>query len=48
MQPRLLDDGSVCVDMGPPTLAAAQVPTMLPATRDNGAAVDAELQARKT
>lgn len=44
MQPRLLDDGQVCVDMGPPTLAAAQVPTTLPATRDNGAAVAAELQ----
>lgn len=44
MQPRLLDDGQVCVDMGPPTLAAAQVPTTLPVTRDSGAAVAAELQ----
>lgn len=44
MQPRLLEDGQVCVDMGPPTLAAAEVPTTLPATRDGGAAVAAELQ----
>jgi diaminopimelate epimerase len=48
MQPRLLEDGQVCVDMGPPTLAAAQVPTTLPATRDNGAAVAAELQVTAT
>lgn len=44
MQPRLMDDGQVCVDMGPPTLAAADIPTTLPATRD-GAAVAAQLEA---
>lgn len=47
MQPRLLEDGQVCVDMGPPTLAAGEVPTTLPATQDNGAAVGAELQVQK-
>lgn len=43
MQPRLMEDGQVCVDMGPPTLAPEQVPTTLPATQD-GAAVAAPLQ----
>jgi diaminopimelate epimerase len=43
MQPRLMGDGQVCVDMGPPTLAVADVPTTLPATR-GGAAVAAELE----
>lgn len=43
MQPRLMEDGQVCVDMGPPTLAPADVPTTLPATRD-GTAVAAPLE----
>lgn len=43
MQPRLQEDGQVCVDMGPPILAAGEVPTTLAATQD-GAAVAAELQ----
>ena len=33
MQPRLLEDGQVCVDMGPPILQAAKVPTTLSATQ---------------
>jgi diaminopimelate epimerase len=44
IRPTLLPDGRVRVDMGPPTLAAADVPTTLAPTRD-GAAVAAELAA---
>ena len=33
MRPELLEDGQVCVDMGPPTLDAARVPTTLPPTQ---------------
>ena len=42
IQPTLLADGGVRVDMGPPALAPADVPTTLPATR-GGAVVAAPL-----
>jgi diaminopimelate epimerase len=41
--PELLEDGRVRVDMGEPILAAAEVPTTLKATRDDGSAVAAPL-----
>lgn len=43
VRPTLLPDGGVRVDMGPPTLAAAAVPTTLRATHASGAAVRAPL-----
>jgi diaminopimelate epimerase len=43
VRPTLLADGTVRVDMGPPTLAAASVPTTLPANHPSGAAVRAPL-----
>ncbi|KAK9866398.1 hypothetical protein WJX84_008088 [Apatococcus fuscideae] len=43
IQPELLEDGQVRVDMGPPTLCPEAVPTTLPATQD-GASVAAPLQ----
>ena len=45
VRPTLLADGSggVRVDMGPPTLAAADVPTTLPPSHPSGAAVRAPL-----
>mmetsp|Transcript_15982 Transcript_15982/g.48004 ORF Transcript_15982/g.48004 Transcript_15982/m.48004 type:complete len:341 (-) Transcript_15982:480-1502(-) len=43
IQPRLTDDGLVCVDMGPPIFEPSQVPTTLEATKD-GAVVAAELE----
>ena len=39
IQPTLLGDGQVRVDMGPPTLAAADVPTTLEPTRPDGSVV---------
>ena len=33
MQPSLLEDGQVCVDMGPPVLDGPQVPTALEPTQ---------------
>jgi hypothetical protein len=39
IQPTLLADGQVRVDMGPPTLAAAAVPTTLEPTRPDGSVV---------
>ena len=33
MQPSLLEDGQVCVDMGPPVLNGPQVPTTLEPTQ---------------
>ena len=39
IQPTLLEDGQVRVDMGPPTLAAADVPTTLEPTRPDGSVV---------
>lgn len=43
IQPRLTEDGQVCVDMGPPILEAAAVPTKLEATQD-GTAVAVQLE----
>eukprot|EP00246_Nothoceros_aenigmaticus_P010330 TRINITY_DN26761_c0_g1_i1.p1 TRINITY_DN26761_c0_g1~~TRINITY_DN26761_c0_g1_i1.p1 ORF type:complete len:237 (+),score=30.38 TRINITY_DN26761_c0_g1_i1:216-926(+) len=40
--PKLRDDGQVIVDMGPPTLNPADIPTKLPATKD-GAVIQAPL-----
>ena len=39
IQPTLLADGQVRVDMGPPTLAAADVPTTLEPTRPDGSVI---------
>jgi len=39
IQPTLLGNGQVRVDMGPPTLAAADVPTTLEPTRPDGSVV---------
>lgn len=44
IQPLLLPDGQVRVDMGAPILDAQRVPTTLPSTRADGAAVAAPLQ----
>lgn len=33
IQPDLLQDGQVCVDMGEPILDAEQIPTTLPSTQ---------------
>lgn len=33
MQPRLLENGQVCVDMGPPILTASRIPTTIPPTQ---------------
>ncbi|KAK9850265.1 hypothetical protein WJX84_008182 [Apatococcus fuscideae] len=47
IQPELLPDGQVCVDMGPPTLCPQAVPTTLEASQD-GAAVAVPLQIEGT
>lgn len=44
IQPKITEDGLVCVDMGPPTLKPELVPTTLAATKD-GAVVAAPLEA---
>ena len=36
IQPDLLEDGQVCVDMGEPILEANRIPTTLPATQVSG------------
>ncbi|GBF90140.1 diaminopimelate epimerase [Raphidocelis subcapitata] len=43
IQPELLGDGQVCVDMGEPILDGPRVPTTLPPTREGGAVVEAPL-----
>lgn len=42
IQPTLQEDGQVCVDMGPPTLAGPQIPTTLQPTQSE-AVVQAKL-----
>uniref|UniRef100_A0A061S7A8 diaminopimelate epimerase n=1 Tax=Tetraselmis sp. GSL018 TaxID=582737 RepID=A0A061S7A8_9CHLO len=44
IQPSILEDGSVCVDMGEPTLEPAKVPTALAANSASGAAVAQEIE----
>lgn len=43
MQPALQPDGQVCVDMGPPILEPAQVPTSLPATQVSSCSAHVQL-----
>lgn len=43
IQPTLLDDGRVCVDMGPPILDGPSVPTTLPPTNPDGHVIAAPL-----
>lgn len=44
IQPELLPDGQVCVDMGEPILDGPKVPTTLAPTREGGAVVEAPLE----
>lgn len=44
IQPEILEDGQVCVDMGKPILNPANIPTTFSSNHDSGAAVAQPLQ----